>query len=113
MIAGAPGSTEPAGRLRVVRVSARLSIGGPARHVGLLASGLHPLGVDTTVVFGEVDTSEASFEDLLDPAWARPVKLAGLGRQVRPFDDVSVAREAVSSIDGGSGSGIAPYGCKD
>ena len=36
-----------------------------------------------------------------------------IGDEVRPFDDVSVAREAVSSIDGGSGSGIAPYGGKD
>ena len=36
-----------------------------------------------------------------------------VGSEVRPFDDVSVAREAVSAIDSGSGSGIAPYGGKD
>src|SRR5690606_5433978 len=35
-----------------------------------------------------------------------------VGTEVRPFDDVSVAREAVSSADCGSGSGIAPYGGK-
>ncbi len=35
-----------------------------------------------------------------------------VGKEVRPFDDVLVAREAVSAVDAGSGSGIAPYGGK-
>lgn len=36
-----------------------------------------------------------------------------VGSETRPFDDVLVAREAVSAIDSGSGSGSAPYGGKD
>lgn len=35
-----------------------------------------------------------------------------VGTDVRPFDDLLVAREAVSAIDAGSGSGSAPYGGK-
>lgn len=35
-----------------------------------------------------------------------------IGADVRPFDDVSVVREAVSAAEAGSGSGIAPYGGK-
>lgn len=35
-----------------------------------------------------------------------------VGSEVRPFDDVVVAREAVSAVDAGSGSGSAPYGGK-
>lgn len=35
-----------------------------------------------------------------------------IGADVRPFDDVSVVREAVSAVEAGSGSGIAPYGGK-
>jgi glycosyltransferase involved in cell wall biosynthesis len=75
-------------RYRIVRVIARLNIGGPARHVGLLSRGLIRHGFETTLVYGEVGAGEGSFEDLLEPASARAVKLAGLGRQVRPFDDV-------------------------
>ncbi|HEX6959556.1 MAG TPA: UDP-N-acetylmuramoyl-L-alanyl-D-glutamate--2,6-diaminopimelate ligase [Ferrovibrio sp.] len=35
-----------------------------------------------------------------------------VGAEVRPFDDLIVAREALSAVDAGSGSGIAPYGGK-
>jgi UDP-N-acetylmuramoyl-L-alanyl-D-glutamate--2,6-diaminopimelate ligase len=35
-----------------------------------------------------------------------------VGSEVRPFDDLLVAREAVSAADAGSGSGSAPYGGK-
>jgi len=35
-----------------------------------------------------------------------------VGAETRPFDDVTVAREAVSAADAGSGPGTAPYGGK-
>jgi UDP-N-acetylmuramoyl-L-alanyl-D-glutamate--2,6-diaminopimelate ligase len=35
-----------------------------------------------------------------------------VGSDVRPFDDLLVAREAVSAADAGTGSGSAPYGGK-
>ncbi|MCW0233301.1 MAG: UDP-N-acetylmuramoyl-L-alanyl-D-glutamate--2,6-diaminopimelate ligase [Ferrovibrio sp.] len=35
-----------------------------------------------------------------------------IGKDVRPFDDLLVAREAVSAADAGSGLGSAPYGGK-
>lgn len=33
-----------------------------------------------------------------------------VGAEIRPFDDLLVAREAVSAVDAGTGSGSAPYG---
>ena len=74
--------------IRVVRVIARLNIGGPARHVGLLSSGLRDRGYHTTVVYGEPDRTEGTLEHLLDPAAGDRVKLAGLGRSVNVFGDV-------------------------
>lgn len=75
------------GRLKVLRVIARLNIGGPARHVDVLARGLCARGYDTTVAYGEPAIGEGSFEALLTPEHGARIKIAGLGRQIRAFDD--------------------------
>lgn len=74
-------------RPTVVRVIARLNVGGPAIHVVNLTAGLaesHP----TTLVTGLVDASEG---DMLPEARARGVSLEvipELGRTVRPWQDI-------------------------
>ena len=75
--------------LKIVRVIARLNIGGPARHVTLLADGLHAHGYDTTVIYGEPEASEGSFDDLLNRD-INAIKLRGLGRRLRPWSDLRV-----------------------
>ena len=77
----------PEARLKILRVIARLNVGGPARQVALLSDRLRNSGYDTTVVYGDVEPSEASFEHLLDPS-GRSLKLADLGRRVRPLSDL-------------------------
>lgn len=72
--------------MRIVRLIARLNIGGPARHVTILDRGLRARGHDTLLVFGPVGAGEGSLEDLT--ASLRSRKVAELGRRIRPLDDV-------------------------
>jgi len=73
--------------LRLVRVIARLNVGGPALHATLATAGLRP-DVDTTLAVGRVAPGEAEATDLLDRFDVRPVRVPGLGRAVSPIDDV-------------------------
>ena len=79
--------------MKIVRVIARLNVGGPARHVTLLSRGLNARGYDTTLVHGDVAEGEASFEDLITADCGTAVKLPSLGRRVRAWSDlVTLAR---------------------
>jgi glycosyltransferase involved in cell wall biosynthesis/SAM-dependent methyltransferase len=73
--------------LRVVRVIARLNVGGPALHAVLATAGLRP-DVDTTLAVGRVAPGEAEATDLLAQFDVRPVRIPGLGRAVSPLDDL-------------------------
>ena len=46
--------------VRVLRVIARLNVGGPALHVSYLTSGLATRGYETTLVAGDVGRGEES-----------------------------------------------------
>ena len=81
-------SADPIPPLRVMRIIARLNIGGPARHVGLLSVGLRDRGYQTTVAYGEPDSTEGSLEELLPRDSGDHVKLAGLGRRLNAFGDL-------------------------
>lgn len=48
--------------MRILRIIARLNVGGPARHVALLNAGLQGRGHQTLLAYGAVDASEASLE---------------------------------------------------
>ena len=48
--------------MKIVRIIARLNVGGPARHVALLNAGLQARGHQTLLAYGAVDTGEASLE---------------------------------------------------
>ena len=52
----------PARPLRVLRVIARLNVGGPARHVTTLDEGLKRRGLDPLLVYGSVGSFEASLQ---------------------------------------------------
>ncbi|MFN8058454.1 MAG: glycosyltransferase family 4 protein [Vicinamibacterales bacterium] len=74
--------------MKVVRIIARLNVGGPARHTVILGNGLAPLGFDTLLVHGRCGAGEASMEDLVDEASFRTRRIPALGRTVSPFDDL-------------------------
>lgn len=80
--------TDSAAPLRVLRVIARLNVGGPSRHVALLDRGLRQRGYETLLVHGEVAPGEASLDDLVHAFGNPHVRLAHLGRRISAWGDV-------------------------
>jgi len=73
--------------IKVVRIIARLNIGGPAIHTVLLTAGLDPARFQSLLVCGVVGPSEG---DMLDFATARgvsPVIVPALGREIHLEQD--------------------------
>jgi glycosyltransferase involved in cell wall biosynthesis len=73
--------------IRVLRVIARLNVGGPALHVSYLTSELDRLGYETTLVTGSVSEGEGSMEYAARDSGIEPVYVPALQREVSPFDD--------------------------
>jgi glycosyltransferase involved in cell wall biosynthesis len=73
--------------LKILRVIARLNMGGPARHVVLLNDGLDARGHHTLLVHGEVGVGEGSLEHLTDVHGLRTVRIAELGPRIRMWGD--------------------------
>jgi glycosyltransferase involved in cell wall biosynthesis len=72
--------------LRVIRIIARLNIGGPARHVTILDRGLRARGYDTLLVYGRTGADEGSLENLAGALPSHPIP--ELGRRIRPTSDL-------------------------
>jgi glycosyltransferase involved in cell wall biosynthesis len=83
------------GRIPVLRVIARLNVGGPALHVAYLTAGLTERGYDTTLVAGTIGRGEESMAYVAESAGARVLTLPGLSREIAPLHDtVAVFRLA-------------------
>jgi glycosyltransferase involved in cell wall biosynthesis len=81
--------------VRIVRVIARLNVGGPALHVTYLTEGLASRGYETTLVAGDVGRGEESMERITEQAGIEVVHLPGLSREVSPLrDPVAIRRLA-------------------
>ena len=70
--------------IRVLRVIARLNVGGPALHVTYLSRGLAERGYETTLVAGDVARGEESMGFVAERAGVQVVRLPGLSRSSRP-----------------------------
>ena len=66
--------------VRVVRVIARLNIGGPSIQAITLTKGLEPFGYRTTLVRGREGEREGSMDDLARELEVEPVLVSGLRR---------------------------------
>lgn len=84
-----PGSDEP---IRVLRVIARLNMGGPAIHVSNLAAGLEPRGYETTLVAGSLARGEDSMAFLAERLGIPVRTVPELQREVSPIDDARSVR---------------------
>jgi hypothetical protein len=73
--------------LKLLRVIGRLNIGGPARHVILLDSGMRARGHQTLLAHGQVCPSEASMESMAAEHGVRTAKVPHLGRSMRIIRD--------------------------
>lgn len=74
--------------IRVLRVIARLNVGGPALHVSYLARGLAGRGYETTLVAGDVGRGEESMAFVAEQAGVDVVRLPGLSRELSPIRDL-------------------------
>lgn len=84
-----PGSDEP---IRILRVIARLNMGGPAIHVSNLAAGLEPRGYETTLVAGSLARGEDSMAFLAERLDIPVRTIPELQREVSPIDDARSVR---------------------
>jgi glycosyltransferase involved in cell wall biosynthesis len=80
--------SDAAGRVRVVRVIARLNIGGPATHTILLSASLDPKRYRTTLVVGAPGSGEGDMAYLAVARGVQSVVVPELGRAIRPTDDL-------------------------
>jgi glycosyltransferase involved in cell wall biosynthesis len=94
--APAAGATLAAGRsnglprqdaVRVMQITARMNIGGPAYQVSLLGGRIDPERFSTVLVHGDVGPGEASFAGLAAEEGCRVRPLQGLGPEISPGDD--------------------------
>src|SRR5256714_4490372 len=85
-------SEEP---VRVLRVIARLNMGGPALHVAYLTAGLAERGYDTTLVAGSLATGEDSMAFVADELGIAVERIDELHRDISPIRDlVAIVRLA-------------------
>lgn len=76
--------------IRVLRVIARLNMGGPALHVSYLSAGLAERGYETTLVAGSLARGEGSMAYVAERRGVEVVQLDALSREI------SLLRDALS-----------------
>ncbi|HEV2862117.1 MAG TPA: glycosyltransferase [Pyrinomonadaceae bacterium] len=76
--------------MKVLRIIARLNVGGPARHVAWLEAGLRGRGVESTLVAGVVAPGEDDMGYFARRLGVEPVTLAEMSREISPKDAVTV-----------------------
>jgi glycosyltransferase involved in cell wall biosynthesis len=74
--------------MRVLRVIARLNIGGPAIHAILLTRHMQSLGYETLLVTGQVGSEEGDMSYLAEAEGVKPFIISQLGRKLMPADDL-------------------------
>jgi glycosyltransferase involved in cell wall biosynthesis len=84
--------------IRVLRVIARLNVGGPSLHVSYLSSELDKIGYETTLVAGRVGEGEGSMEYVARERGVDPVYLPRLQREVEPVADAAAVRTLLRMI---------------
>ncbi|HKI92622.1 MAG TPA: hypothetical protein VJ986_10005, partial [Gaiellaceae bacterium] len=75
-------------RTKVLRVIARLNVGGPALHVAYLTAGLADRGYDTTLVAGSLARGEESMSFVAEQRGVRVEALDALHREIAPISDL-------------------------
>lgn len=74
--------------IRIMRIIARLNVGGPAIHVTLLADRLRPPEFETTLICGHIDAHEGDMAYLAEARGIKPVYVPELGRKLSLLRDV-------------------------
>ncbi|HET8892612.1 MAG TPA: glycosyltransferase family 4 protein [Gaiellaceae bacterium] len=85
-------------RIKVLRVIARLNVGGPALHVAYLSEGLAERGYDTTLIAGTLARGEESMAEVAERRGAKIVQLDALHREIGPLRDAKAILRLASII---------------
>ncbi|OLE16767.1 MAG: hypothetical protein AUI36_37140, partial [Cyanobacteria bacterium 13_1_40CM_2_61_4] len=89
---------QPDRPIRVLRVIARLNVGGPSLHVSYLSKRLDERGYETTLVAGTVGKGEGSMEYVTRGLGLEPVFVPELQREIGAREDAAAARRLVRMI---------------
>ncbi len=76
--------------VRVVRINARLNVGGIARHVAWLTAGLRSAGYESVLVAGTVPPGEDDMSDFVRAQGVEPLVIAEMSREISYKDLVTV-----------------------
>jgi glycosyltransferase involved in cell wall biosynthesis len=85
-------------RLRVLRVIARLNMGGPAHHVSLLSGLLDRERYETLLLSGTVGPGEASLAEVAERHGAAVETVPGLGPELSARDDLRALARLVRAV---------------
>ncbi len=88
----------PHTRVRVLRVIARMNIGGPAYHVSLLSGRLDCERYETLLLTGALGSGEGSFEELAQRYGATRRVVPGLRPELDPLSDLRALLSLVRTI---------------
>ena len=81
------GPTTAERRVRILRVIARMNMGGPAYQVALLSGQLDPSRYETLLVHGELGNGEASLANLAEQSGAEVRRVTSLSPEMSPRHD--------------------------
>ncbi|MEP6892162.1 MAG: glycosyltransferase [Gaiellaceae bacterium] len=84
--------------IRVLRVIARLNVGGPALHVSYLTSELDKIGYQTLLVAGRVSEGEGSMEYAARERGITPIYVPSLQREISPIVDSAAVAKVLGLI---------------
>jgi glycosyltransferase involved in cell wall biosynthesis len=76
--------------VKIVRVIARLNVGGPAKHVAWLSSGLQTAGCQTVLVVGTVPTGEEDMSYFATELGVSPVLVPEMSREISLKDALTI-----------------------
>src|SRR3954468_7741945 len=85
-------------RVRVLRVIARMNMGGPAYNVAFLGGRLAPERFESLLLTGRVGPGEASLESLAESTGAAMEFVETLGPELNPLDDLRAFVRIVQAV---------------
>jgi glycosyltransferase involved in cell wall biosynthesis len=80
----------PSGRTKVLRIIARLNVGGPAKHVVWLTEGLQQFGFDTLLVSGNVPAGEEDMGYFATELGVEPHYIQEMSREISLKDLITI-----------------------
>jgi glycosyltransferase involved in cell wall biosynthesis len=76
--------------MKIVRIIARLNVGGPAKHVAWVTAGTRRAGHESVLVAGTVPAGEDDMSYFAAAQGVAPVRIAEMSREVSPKDALTV-----------------------